>query len=709
MSVMHTWALIMGAVAVAVPVAVHLLTKPRPVRLPVSTLRFIRGAVQQRAARNRLRDWLVLLLRSVAVILIALALARPVSEAVAQFLTPSDQQAAVVRVVVLDVSQSMAAESGGIAAVERARLAAEPLLQSRRGLMANLVLSAASSRPVFDRFSSNFTAMRQELATCQALPQTLNVPAMLNTAAELLATSAPEAERELVIVSDFQRTNWSAANWDQIPAGVRIHLESVAPETPPENLGLLRVGTRGRASVGRDVTLEVEVGNFSRAARRVEVEVDFGSSTYRLSGTCPPGVATTLSQSVAVREAGWQIGEARLVNAADALAADNVRPLAIEVAAASSSVLVSREPPGRRPSSSYFLERAIAPYGEQAAAARSVARVRRLDPRDFEADAVAATDLIVLCRPGKLSDDQIRLLAALLRRGRSVLYSTSEPVDATNLKLLATAVGDDWTLPVEFLPPPSSRNRQDWFLVSADATQPPFAIFGDQLAALLGEVRVTQALSSRATDRGLRTDVLASYHEGSAAVVVSGVGLGSLAILNADLASSSLPRSHGVFVPMVGELVERLLEDRRGTRVAASGEPFVVDLPAEVRSMEGLAVRPPLSADAAEDLGGSLGVFADAGLGVVWQTPAAGTPGVYRVEQGGPTVYALAVGLPSEESDLRPIAAEILTERLAGDRPVTFHAAAQRHSRESDTWVWLAVGCLACLLGELIVLRVFRT
>ncbi len=48
--------------AAAVPVAVHFLTRPRPVRLPLSTIRFVQEAVKQRRTRNRLRDALILAL-----------------------------------------------------------------------------------------------------------------------------------------------------------------------------------------------------------------------------------------------------------------------------------------------------------------------------------------------------------------------------------------------------------------------------------------------------------------------------------------------------------------------------------------------------------------------------------------------------------------------------------------------------------------------
>src|SRR5205085_2516643 len=77
MTFLHPWAIFCGLAAVALPLVIHWLTRPRPVRLPLSTVRFVRQAVQQRRARHRLRDALVLGLRALAVLLLAWAIARP--------------------------------------------------------------------------------------------------------------------------------------------------------------------------------------------------------------------------------------------------------------------------------------------------------------------------------------------------------------------------------------------------------------------------------------------------------------------------------------------------------------------------------------------------------------------------------------------------------------------------------------------------------
>ena len=61
MTFLHPWALALGLAAAATPMLIHWLTRPRPVRMPLSTLRFVREAIRQRRSMNRLRDVILLM------------------------------------------------------------------------------------------------------------------------------------------------------------------------------------------------------------------------------------------------------------------------------------------------------------------------------------------------------------------------------------------------------------------------------------------------------------------------------------------------------------------------------------------------------------------------------------------------------------------------------------------------------------------------
>src|SRR5437762_327923 len=148
MNFLHPWALA-GLAGIALPVVVHWLTKPRPVRLPLSTIRFVMQAVRQRRARYRLRDWIVLLLRAMTVMLIVWAFARPLWGK--KSLMIGDEKGSTVRVVILDQSASMGAVERGVGAMERVRPIAAEKMEYRGGLKANLILAGAKARGVFDK------------------------------------------------------------------------------------------------------------------------------------------------------------------------------------------------------------------------------------------------------------------------------------------------------------------------------------------------------------------------------------------------------------------------------------------------------------------------------------------------------------------------------------------------------------------------------
>ncbi|MEX0715506.1 MAG: VWA domain-containing protein [Planctomycetaceae bacterium] len=723
---LHPWAIAIGVAAAALPFVVHWLTRPRPVRRPLSTLRFVREAVRQRRARYRLRDFVVLALRTAAVLLLAAAVARPLLGDRAP--ATEESSGGIVRVVILDASASMDAVHAGMKTFERGRSLASRKLAHEPKLKANLILAAARPRPVFTLPASNLAALREELAEAAPRPERLDVQAALNLASDMLAGAGDEdVRRELVILSDLQRSNWARADFSVLPADTKIELEALAPESPPSNLAVLRVYAAGRAEVNQEFPLQADVGNFSATPRQVLVDVTLGDATYRLEGLCPPRSVATLSTPIRPRQAGWHVGEARLVRNDDALPADDRRPCVLEVLPPPTYALLTRQGAGERPSSSYYLERALAPFDDRSppdaaaspaeeTAAPPRTRIVRMTPADLDLRALATVDLVVVDHPGRLDEATINHLAAMLRRGTGVLYVAAEPVDATNLKLLAQAAGGGLQMPVEFAPPPAGRIRRDLFLTEVGRDDGPFAIFGDQLSAAIAPLRFSGGLTSRRLESGLADDVLATFDDRTACLVRTSADAGVLAVLNADLEHSNLHRSE-LFVPLLDELVSDLLGGRGDSREFPAGEPLAVTLPGSAGGTHGLVVdrvRPPSGSSrdeldpAAQDV--APGELVLEGTGVVWRMPHAAPPGVYEVRRGNATVFALATGIPAEEADLSALSAEVFETRLAGDRQVRYRSALAAEDDGADRlWTWLALACAMCLLGEVAALRWFRT
>jgi hypothetical protein len=493
-----------------------------------------------------------------------------------------------------------------------------------------LILAAARPHPSFTEPSTNFETLRDELARAEVLPETLDVNRAINMAAKMLAPrdESDNRPRELVIVSDFQRANWASADFSPLAEATNIQFESTAPEAAPANLGLLSAKVRGRNVLGGSSVMEVEIGNYSPAPRDAAVELTLGEATYRLKGTCPAGRRATLTEEIPWRAGGWQWGQAKLIDSRDALPADDLLPVAVEVAARPTYVLLTRQSAEQRPSSSHYLECALVPDSQLGE--RASAQVVRVDSASANAEALGGADLIVVDHPGKLPAETVSLLAGLIRQGRPVLYVSGEAIDANNLKVLLDAVGAGLRMPVEFTPPPSGQLRRDLFLAAYQKESPPFRVFGDRTSAVVSGLRFAGGLGSRAMDAGLADDVLATFGDGSACMVMASSAQGTLAVINADLGRSNLPTSADVFVPMLQELIQQMLERKSQTVSAVCGEPLVVRIPASGTNLSQLRVQGPDTAQASD----SLGELTSEGIGVVWEWPSPAIPGGYRILRG---------------------------------------------------------------------------
>ncbi len=237
---------------------------------------------------------------------------------------------------------------------------------------------------------------------------------------------------------------------------------------------------------------------------------------------------------------------------------------------------------------------------------------------------------------------------------------------------------------------------------------PPFGVFGDSLTSMIGRLRFAGGLGSRRLETGVDADVLAAYNDGSAGIV--------LCVVRRRRPGGDQRRPGGV------EPAEDLgvraacwrnwssrcsIGTGRRRRPIAASRWWSTCRPRPARR-PACEVRGPGDAGA-EAAAGRYGELADEAVGAVWRWTSPGPPGVYRVERDGAPVFALAVNIPAEESQLDVLPPEVLTSRLAAGRAVVYHGAADEGQRRDDFWKWFAVACVVCVLGEISALLFFRT
>ena len=105
--------MLFGALAAAIPVAIHLFFRSRYRTVPWAAMKFLLTSVEQTSRRLKFQELLLLFLRMMVLVMLALAFARPISTVV--------RGDSVDAVFVFDTSFSMGANDGAKTRFERAK------------------------------------------------------------------------------------------------------------------------------------------------------------------------------------------------------------------------------------------------------------------------------------------------------------------------------------------------------------------------------------------------------------------------------------------------------------------------------------------------------------------------------------------------------------------------------------------------------------
>lgn len=128
--------------AAALPLILHLISRTRTKKVKFSTVRFIKELERDTIKRFRIKQWLLVLIRTLIIIFLVFAFARPVSEGfVPEWMANTDASG----VVLIDNSASMAAKVQGLTNLDRLKEAAGSVLA---GLDRELSVSIYQTTPL---------------------------------------------------------------------------------------------------------------------------------------------------------------------------------------------------------------------------------------------------------------------------------------------------------------------------------------------------------------------------------------------------------------------------------------------------------------------------------------------------------------------------------------------------------------------------------
>jgi hypothetical protein len=342
---------LLGALATAIPILLHLIRREHARRLEFPTLMFLRRISKRIIRYQKLRHLLLLLLRVLAFLLIALAFARP-------YYNSSQSPAAIGRVTVghiilIDNSMSMSFQDRW----QKAKSAAADIVQN----------SGAGDKFAVLEFSDNTVALTQVTANSSEALDQIGKGAELSDqptrygqalrAAEKFAMEAGTGKRIIHLISDFQKSEWASEEKDfRLSSGTELQYVDVGSDDF-SNIAIRDVRV---ADAGSDAGVVIKASPINFGARdRKNVAVSLfidGKKIAEQRIDLPKGA----SQGVEFQAPGMIGAHPVFLEAEDPeLTRDNRFYMSLESRAKTPVLAVESPAAGKRRSPSFFLSNAL--------------------------------------------------------------------------------------------------------------------------------------------------------------------------------------------------------------------------------------------------------------------------------------------------------------------------------------------------------------
>ena len=683
MSLLAPWFLA-GLVAIGVPIAIHLINRERKTVVPFPSLMFLQRVPYRSVRRQKLRHLLLFALRCLALFLFVAAFARPF------FAKPPAVNfagGARERVILIDRSYSMGYGTRFKAAQDSARAAVAALTgpNDRATIVSFAADAAALTEPSADRANIERAIARLTLSS----EGTRYGPALKLAGDILGASQLPN--REVVIISDFQRRGWSSQSEIRLPAAVTVTAMDVSTRDVADAAVMAVTTDRASADAGAPVTVTARLTNTGPTARTVEATLELAGRASGSSRVTIPATGSAQARFAAVVVPGG-VTRGVVKIGADALAANDAFYFTLAPDEAVNVLVVV--PVGARANQGLYLRRALE-IGDHPRFKVDVKRIDSITPRDF-----AAKGLVILDEVAPPGGELGVALRSELRAGVGILFAPGD--------VAADRIPKEWT-PLLRLTVGELSNRAasgGARLARVSYASPVFEAFAATGSGDFAAAHIFQHRSLRvAGDSG----VLAWFDDGTPALVERQAGRGRIIVWPSSLDDywTDLP-TQPVFLPFIRQVA-------RHTGRYSDSRPFftagdVLDLTRHGELTTGLVVQARADADASA---AGLTLVAPSGKRTRFTDSLQAAPLLERgfhelraqntAEGGG---RAIAVNVDLAESDLAHLEPrELIAAATATSAPGVggmggISATSAERERAQRVWWYLLIGAFIVLAAE---------
>jgi hypothetical protein len=669
-----TPALLWGLALGAAPLLIHLLNKRKYRETSWAAMRFLLEAVRKNSRRMRLEQLILLAVRTLILLLVVMALAEPLGKHLGVLFQPRQP---THRIIVIDASLSMGFVAREESLFSRAKDTARAIVErGRPGDVFNLVrLSNIPPAVIVPDLAYKPGTVIEEIEQMQLPHGTGGLPACLAKIEELLKLAPDVPRKEVVIISDFQRTTWaplSAEDAAQVRALLKKFDEAGSlvlvdlGQTEAANVAVTALDALDSfVTTARPAAFRATVLNFGPervSGRMLEILVEDRLVEQRAIDL-NAGAESSENFTIPFTRGGEQRVLVRLQK--DALPLDDQRWLAVPVRDRLRVLCVNGGSTGSAAGSATdFLELALSPSGNVPALIAGGPRRGLIEPTvinegELQGFDLAAYDCVFLCNVRMFTDREAQTLETYLTGGGGVVWCLGDQVSLENYNQVLYRQGTG-SLPARLADRRGDADRRDnvYNFDPGDFSHPIVSAFQGNPDAGLESTKAYVYVQATKPVKGVSRTALA-FDTGDPAIVERAFGRG-----RSLLVTTSVDDHWGTwplwpsFLPLVHEIVQFAVAGRWGERQRLVGEPLTEIFPATAVDVEIAVGRPDGQTHAARV------VRQDSFNQFVYEDTA--ESGIYEVDLAHPVARHefFAVNVDPRESNLAKYVHEEIAEEL---------------------------------------------
>lgn len=734
---------------VAAPLLLHLFDRRRNEVIQWGAMQFLMEASTRKTSARRLKQWLLLLLRCLALAALVLALARPLLPS--GYLGANDRSETIL---VIDNSMSMSRKSDAGTMFDTAKQRAAQIVGELSSNEDIRILTTApyptwAETATGNDGDRNRTRIKQQLDELEATEGGSDLLAALFTAVQV-EHEPTQSVRRIVVLTDGQATDWrmeDEAGWKRLQevlqdAPIRTQIETVRLDQSASTPGLGNVSI-DRVAIDRLVVgVDWPVEAIATLRNGGPKDVDSAELVWMIDGE-PQGRQTVGSiENEQTLEAKWRYefnatGTYRIscrIDRDDDLPADNTASMVVEVVDRIPIVIVEGAIElAEIQQDGYFVQAALGWIDGEPLSASSI-----YVPTLVTADELPTIDLskqrvVVIPNLTRLSEDAVGVLADFVNEGGGLWIGLGPrtDVDYFNHQLFADAsglaplridrivdamptggdAGVDASLDAgvdandESIEAVNHQTRIDPFRSDHPATKR----LADNEQLDLTSTQIRRHFRFAIGDDAEGLSVLIRLSDGSPLAVENFVGAGRVIVqaLPLRLQWSDLARTQS-FVVMVRDWIEYLAEPRATQYNLEPGQPIVYRVSDSDVSSVGIDAREDaLTALLQTPRRESIELTAQPRDEVTeFRSSRTRLPGAYRLEIGlADRVIPYQVMRSPEESNLASLDPNVW-QRIEASLAVqpSPERLAQASSTQADpVWPYLLLALIALITGELVL------